>query len=143
MKIRKGKVKQMFVNTLKTMTRTYKNNGQHCEQRFAYTMTGEMVKADNHKGGADVLNYQVKSFRATVCKGENLDNFFTEYAEAERIAFVDDEANLWYDLSKEEFRQFIGQFAELTRESAKNGGTAKYRLNRQYRQQREWLRDRT
>ena len=117
----------------------YKNNGQRAEYLHAFELTGVACKADNHKGGADVKNYQVKSFRATVCKGESLDNFFQEYADAERVAFVDEENAKWYDLSKEEFREFIEKFAEACRESAKNGGAKKFRLNRQFRQQREWL----
>jgi hypothetical protein len=130
----------MNANILKECERVYKNNGQHAEYRFAYTLTGEHRKADNHKGGADVGIYQVKSFRATVCHGESLENIFKEYEDAEKFAFVDDEENVWYELTKEEFVEFAKTFAVLTRDSAKNGGKAKYQLNRQYRQQREWFR---
>ena len=130
----------MTANILKECERVYKNNGQHAEYRLAYTLTGEHRKADNHKGGADVGIYQVKSFRATLCHGDNLNNILEEYADAERFAFVDDEENMWYDLTKEEFVEFAKAIATLTRDSAKNGGKVKYQLNRQYRQQREWFR---
>ena len=54
--------------TLKALERTYKNNGQHAEQVFRYTMCGKVCKADNREG-ADYQDIQIKSSRATVCKG--------------------------------------------------------------------------
>ena len=143
------KVKQMFANRFSTDTARamsacpYINKGQRAEYMLALELTGQTRKADNRKGGADVLNYQVKSFRATLCKGNDLSQILVEYAEAERFAFVDEETAEWYDLSKAEFMEFASVFAELTKDSAKNGGKSKYRLNRQGRQQRDWLRDRT
>ena len=139
----------MFANSYSTdSTRAmvacpYKNIGQRAEYLHALELTGKACKASNARGGADVLTYQVKTFRATVCKGSDLDNFFTEYADAARVAFVDEENALWYDLSKEEFRAFIGLFAEPDNESHKNGSTPKFRLNRQYKAQRNWLRCKT
>lgn len=139
----------MFANRFSTNTARamsacpYVNKGQRAEYMLALELTGEARKADNRKGGADVNIYQVKSFRATLCKGNDLNAILVEYASAERFAFVDEEDAEWYDLSKAEFMEFARQFAELTKDSAKNGGKEKYRLNRQGRQQREWLRDRT
>lgn len=48
--------------------RVYANNGQHQEQAVRFTLTGEIVKADNlpHDLGADVLNYQVKGKSLTL-----------------------------------------------------------------------------
>ena len=119
--------------------RVYKNNGQEAERLFALTLTGENRKADNHKGGADVGIYQVKSFRATVCKGYDIEQIKVEYANAERFAFVDIEEEVWYDLSVEQFVEFAKQFKELTRESKSNGGKEKIRLNRRINEQRAWL----
>lgn len=130
----------MKINSLAKCDRIYKNNGQHAEYRFGYTLNGVGARANNRKGGADVGIYQVKSFRATLCHGDDLNAIYDEYAEAERFAFVDDEENVWYDLSKDEFMEFAKTFAMLTRDSSKNGGKAKYQLNRQYNAQREWLR---
>ena len=129
----------MTINLLTACTRVYANNGQHAEYRLAYTLTGEHRKADNKKGGADVGIYQVKSFRATLCHGDNIENLLVEYAAAERFAFVDDEKNLWYDLDKAEFLEFAKAFGEKTRDSQRNGGKVKIRLNRQTEKQRAWL----
>lgn len=129
----------MTANRLAECERIYKNNGQHAEYRLAYTLTGEHRKADNRKGGADVGIYQVKSFGATVCHGNNINAVLDEYADAERFAFVDNEKNVWYDMSKAEFLAFAKAFAVLTRDSEKNGGKEKYRLNKQIRLQREWF----
>ena len=51
----------------------YHNHGQNAEQSVRFTLTGE-AKADNvrYDLGADCLNYQIKSARATICKGDNL-----------------------------------------------------------------------
>ena len=133
----------MNAYTLTPHERIYKNNGQQAEIDLAYTLTGETRKADNRKGGADVGIYQVKSFRATVCKGESLENILSEYAEAERFAFVDRDEKTWYDLSKTEFLEFAQRFAQATTESKLNGGGKKFRLNQQFRQQREWLRSKS
>ena len=140
----------MFANPFKTdIARAceecpYKNNGgQRAEYVLNIELFGTARKADNRKGGADVGVYQVKSFRATLCHGEDLQAILVEYKDAERFAFVDLEEAVWYDMSKAEFMEFARQFAELTKDSARNGGKTKYRLNRQGRQQREWLRDRT
>lgn len=130
----------MNANPLANCERIYKNNGQHAEYRFGFTLNGEGARANNRKGGADVSVYQVKSFRATVCHGNDLSAIFEEYADAERFAFVDDEENVWYDMSKDEFVKFAKAFAVLTRDSKKNGGKVKYQLNRQFKQQREWFR---
>lgn len=119
--------------------RVYKNNGQEAERLFALTLTGENRKADNKKGGADVGIYQVKSFRATVCKGHDIEQILVEYEKAERFAFVDIEEMVWYDLSKIEFVRFAEAFKELTRESKSNGGKEKIRLNRRINEQRAYL----
>lgn len=109
-------------------TRQYKNNGQHMEQWTRYTLTGEIAKADNleHNAGTDCLTYQIKSARATVCKGTDIRAYLatdkaTEYiyATATGIAYV---------MSQVEYIEFVEMFATVTRESASNGGAVKTRL---------------
>lgn len=125
------------------LERVYKNNGQHLEYCLRM-MFNQPAKADNRKGGADIMidgiGYQVKGFRATLCHGENLDNIAVEYAEADGFIFGDLETETAYIMNKVEFLQFAASFAEVTRESAKNGGTAKIRLNRKIEEQRAYLR---
>ena len=108
--------------------REYANNGQHMEQWTRYTLTGERAKADNlpHDKGADCMGYQIKSARATVCKGRDLIAYLAEdratayiYATAEGIA---------YEMNKAEYIAFVAEFGTLTRESSKNGGAEKIRL---------------
>lgn len=129
----------MFKNTLKIHKPLYKNAGQQAEVNLSFTLYDRPKKADNNKGGADVGTYQVKTFRATVCKGTDPRNVLEEYKDAERFAFVDSEKAVWYDLSKDEFLEFVRAFARIERESNKNGGAEKLRLNGRKQEQREWL----
>lgn len=108
--------------------RQYKNNGQHMEQWTRFTLTGETAKADNlaHDKGADCLGYQIKSARATVCKGTDIRAYLatdmaTEYiyATAEGIAYV---------MTRIEYIEFVEMFGTITRESTANGGAEKIRL---------------
>lgn len=126
-------------NLINDNKKVYKNNGQEAERLFALTLTGEARKADNNKGGADVGIYQVKSFRATMCKGNDIEQIRIEYKEAKRFAFVDTEENTWYELTIEEMIVFAKVFGEVTRESTKNGGKEKIRLNRRFTEQRAYL----
>jgi hypothetical protein len=108
--------------------RQYKNNGQHMEQWTRFTLTGETTKADNlaHDKGADCLGYQIKSARATVCKGTNIREYLapdvaTEYiyATANGVAYV---------MTRVEYIEFVEIFGTVTRESTANGGAEKIRL---------------
>ena len=108
--------------------RQYKNNGQHMEQWTRFTLTGETAKADNlaHDKGADCLGYQIKSARATVCKGTDIRAYLatdmaTEYiyATADGIAYV---------MTRVEYIEFVEMFGTVTRESTANGGAEKIRL---------------
>jgi hypothetical protein len=106
----------------------YKNHGQASQQLFAYTLTGERQKADNipHDKGADVLHYQVKSARATVCKGTDIKAYLAtdmaiEYAYIAKNGIA-------YIMSRTEYIEFVEVFGTVTRESTKNGGAEKIRL---------------
>ena len=108
--------------------RQYKNNGQHMEQWTRFTLTGENAKADNiaHDKGADCLGYQIKSARATVCKGTDIRAYLATdkatayiYATADGIAYV---------MTRVEYIEFVEMFGTVTRESTANGGTEKIRL---------------
>ena len=108
--------------------RQYRNNGQHAEQWFRYTMTGEIAKADNlpHDKGADCMGYQIKSARATVCKGTDLTAYLTT-DKATTYAYVTLEG-IAYIMTKTEYIAFVELFGTVTRESTKNGGAKKIRL---------------
>ena len=122
------------------LDRQYKYNGQEAERIFRYTMTGEITKADNlaHNLGTDCLNYQVKSARATVCKGRDIEAYLAE-DKATEFAYVSADLTKAYIMSKTEYITFVKAFGTVTRESAKNGGHEKTRLKAEGREMREWL----
>ena len=120
-------------------TRQYANDGQHLQQLFNYAMTGEVVKADNlpYWKGADVLHYQVKSARATVCKGLNLASHLAK-DKALEYAYISKQ-EIAYIMSPAEYTDFVKAFGTVTRESAKNGGAEKIRLKHESKEMLEWL----
>lgn len=130
----------MTVINLATLDRQYKNNGQEAERIFRYTMTGEIAKADNlpHNLGADCLHYQVKSARATVCRGRDLLAYLAE-DKATEFAYVSADFSKAYIMSRNEYVEFATKFGTLTRESAKNGGHEKIRFKAEGAEMREWL----
>ena len=135
----------MFVKTLlKENAPKYNNNGQQAEREVRYTLTGKWYNADNRKGGADCNGYQVKSFRATVCNGTTLNGIAEEYADVDGFIFADRETEQMFVMTADEWFDFCKVFAEADNGSkTSNGAKAKIRLNRQFKAQREWLRDRT
>jgi len=117
----------------------YANHGQNAEQSVRFTLTGEVCKADNlrHDLGADCLNFQIKSARATVCKGTNLTAYLdTDVSTAYIYATKDGTA---YIMNRAEYERFCEKFARVAIESAKNGGHAKLRLGHESKEMKEWL----
>lgn len=130
----------MTTIALATTERLYKNNGQEAERVFRFTMTGELAKADNlpHDLGADCLGYQVKSARATVCRGTDILAYLaTDKATA--YAYVSADFTTAYLMTKAEYIAFVNEFGTITTESAKNGGHTKIRLKAEGKEMREWL----
>ena len=117
----------------------YTNHGQDAEQSVRFTLTGEIAKADNlrHDLGADCLNFQIKSARATVCKGTDLDAYLDRDASTAYIYATED--GTAYIMNRAEYTAFIKAFGTVTRESQKNGGTEKIRLGHETAKMREWL----
>lgn len=120
--------------------RRYKNNGQHAEMVFKYTMTGKIVKADNtpYTVSGDYDDIQIKSARATVCKGADLDKHL-QADTAKRYAYVMDDFSVAYIMSKAEYKQFVEEFGTITRESPKNGSSEKIRLRYETDTMKKWL----
>ena len=132
--------------TVKNRERVYRNNGQHAEY-CVRCMFGADTRADNRAGGADIvidgIGYQIKSFRATACRGADAENVLKDYADADGFMFVDIENEIAYTMSPAEFIEFVKRFGEISRESSgKNGGHIKIRLNRKFTEQREYLKER-
>lgn len=120
--------------------RTYRNNGQHLEQVVRFNLTGEISKADNRKATecGDCLDYQIKSARATICKGTDIKAHLDSDA-ATAYIYVTAEL-VGYTMSKAEYLEFTTEFATLTRESKANGGAEKMRLKSESKAMLEWLR---
>jgi hypothetical protein len=118
------------------------NNGQSKEYITRFNLTGEISKADNRKATecGDCLGFQIKSARATICKGTDIKAHIESdaaigyiYVTAELVA---------YTMSKAEYLEFATEFATLTRESTKNGGSEKMRFKSESKALIEWLRAR-
>ena len=120
------------ISLSQTMIRNYSNNGQHAEQLYRYTMTGKVLKADNkpYYLGADLGDVQVKSARATICNGTDLDAHLAQ-DKADRYAWVTADFSTAYIMTKAEYRIFAETFAEVTTGSkGSNGGKVKMRFRR-------------
>ena len=126
--------------TLATLERTYRNNGQHAEQVARFTLLDEIAKADNrpHAEATDVFDIQLKSARATVCKGTDLESYIYEDA-ATRFAYILADFSAMYVMSRSEWLEFCREFSTETRESTKNGSAPKLRLKHESKAMREWL----
>ena len=120
--------------------RMYTNNGQHLEQIFRYNMNKKICKADN-RPGADYEDIQIKSARATICKGTDIESHIKNDV-AKRYVYIT-KSLVAYEMSKKEYLEFVIKFATLTRESTKNGGQEKMRLKTESKEMLEWLRVRT
>ena len=131
------------INLNNHIERQYKNNGQHAEQVMRFTLTGEICKADNlrHDLGGDVLDIQVKSAKATVCKGFDIRKYLAVDG-ANRFAYVTKDFAKAYVMSKSEYIEFCEQFATRTHESQKNGGGEKLRLLDESKRMLDWFAER-
>lgn len=130
----------MRVITLQQIERQYKNNGQHAEQTARFTLTGQIEKADNrpHTAGGDCLDIQIKSARATVCKGTDLSAYLALDG-AKSYGYVTADFQSMYLMDRAEYIEFVGMFGTVTRESKANGGSAKIRLKHESKELIEWL----
>lgn len=126
-----------------TIERQYKNNGQHAEQVIRFTLTGEICKADNlrHDLGGDVLDIQVKSAKATVCKGYDLDAYLAVDG-ANRYAFVTKDFATAYIMSRDEYKEFVGEFGYKSHDSQKNGGRETIKLFDESKRMMAWFAER-
>lgn len=125
---------------LLTIARTYKNNGQHAEQKARFTLTGKIEKADNKPftAGGDCGDIQIKSARATVCHGTDIKAHIAMDG-ASRYGYVNADFSVMYLMSPAEWLEFASLFGTVTRESKKNGGAVKIRLKTESKEMREWL----
>lgn len=117
----------------------YANHGQNAEQSIRYHFTGKIEKADNlpHNLGGDMGDYQIKSARATVCKGTDVKSYLDNDGAKAYIYGTND--GIGYIMNRPTYEKFIGLFGTITRESKKNGGAEKIRLKSESKAMLEWL----
>lgn len=117
----------------------YTNHGQDAEQSIRFKLTGEITKADNvrHDLGSDCLSFQIKSARATVCKGTDLGAYLDLDASSAYI-YGDKNGTAWV-MNRAEYTEFCNEFAVPTTESSKNGGGPKLRLKSESSKMIAWL----
>jgi hypothetical protein len=122
-----------------TYLNNYRNHGQDAEQSVRYALTGEILKADNLKfdKGSDVLNFQIKSARATICKGTDLEKYLSLDASTAYIYAT--KKGVAYIMSRTEYIAFVKAFGTVTTESEKNGGAKKIRLGHETKALLDWL----
>ena len=106
----------------------YTNHGQNAEQSIRYALTGVIARADNlaHNRGADCEDYQIKSARASICKGTDLLAYLATDKANEYIYGTKD--GTAYIMSRAEYIDFVRVFGTETNESGKNGNGRKIRL---------------
>ena len=126
----------MYAKNLIQIPQIYSNDGQHKEQMYRYTVTGKLCKADN-KRGADCEGVQIKSARATICKGTDIAAFVAA-DDATAYAYVSNEG-VAYVMTPAEYTEFATLFATATQESTKNGGAVKMRFKSEGRALMEYL----
>lgn len=133
----------MVAIQMANIPRTYKNAGQHAEQVARYTLTGRVERADNKPAaaGGDCGDIQIKSARATVCKGTDI-KAHLEHDGAKRYGYVTADFTMMYLMNPTEYVNFVEKFGTVTRESKQNGGAEKLRLKSEGKEMREWLTER-
>ena len=120
-----------YIN-LTQIERTYKNHGQHCEQMFAYTITGEIRKHDSKRFDVDSdipeIKCSVKSAGFTLSqrvngetKEEQIADFFNRSV-SKVYAYVTKDFQTAVMMNKTEFEYFLREFCSMTTASQKCGG---------------------
>lgn len=116
----------------------YKNHGNNAEYACGAFYGVEATPNNrSHKLGGDVLGFQVKSARATVCEGLDFSAYLAEDA-ADSFIYVT-KSFKGYVMSRSEYAEFINQFAAPALSSKKNGEKPVLRLRHESRKMLEWL----
>jgi len=117
---------------------TYKNSGNNKE--YACGLYFGIKATPNNKpatAGGDVLDIQVKSSHASICKGTDL-NEHLALDGANRYAYITNDF-LMYLMNKEMYKLFVEKFSYIDTDSKKNGGAKKIRLRNESEKMLEWL----
>lgn len=137
-----------YVN-LTQIERIYKNHGQHCEQMFAYTITGEIRKHDNKRfdKASDIpeIDCSVKSEGFTLSqrlvgetKEEQIADFFNRSV-SKVYAYVTKNFQTAVIMNKAEFEYFLREFCSITTASQKCGGMKVLKMRSESKAVRAYL----
>ena len=99
-------------------------------------MTGEIQKADNHKGAPDIDNIQIKTDRATLAINQELQSYIAGNT-AEIFAYVTRDLTKAYIMDKLEFLRFASSFITYDYDSQTKQG--KTRLKTEGNRMRAYL----
>ena len=108
------------------------NKGEQVEWRVGYELTGEPSERNNKPAtaGGDVLDWQVKSPKASLTEQDNCNGYIFGFADAD----------YFFEMNKAEFEEFLIQFSYIDRDS--KSGKAKIRIKNDSSKMRKWLLDR-
>lgn len=108
------------------------NKGEQVEWRVGYELTGEPSERNNKPAtaGGDVLDWQVKSPKASMVEQDNCEGYIFGFADAD----------YFFEMNKAEFEEFLAQFSYIDRDS--KTGKAKVRIKNDSSKMRKWLMDR-
>lgn len=116
------------LNACPTAPENY-NNGHKVEWNVGFALTGTPSKANNKPAeeGGDVLDWQVKSPKATLTGRDNCNGYIFGFADAD----------FFYEMSKDEFADFIAEFGYMDRDSKTK--KEKMRIKSDSTKMRKWL----
>ena len=105
------------------------NKGEAVEWRVGFDKTG-IPSARNNKpasAGGDVLDWQVKSPKASLTGKDNCNGYIFGFADSD----------YYYEMSISEFEQFVTEYGYVDRDS--RSGKSKIRIKNDSKKMREWL----
>lgn len=105
------------------------NRGERVEWAIGYALTGEPSARNNKpaQAGGDVLDWQVKSPKASLTGRDNCNGYI--------FGFADEP--YFYEMSHEEFERFLEEFSYMDKDS--KNGNAKRRIRDDSKKMRDWL----
>ena len=104
------------------------NKGEQVEWRVGYELPGEPSERNNKPAtaGGDVLDWQVKSPKASLTEQDNCGGYIFGFADADYFCEMD----------KAEFEEFLTQVSYIDRDS--KTGKAKVRIKNDSSKMRKW-----
>jgi len=105
------------------------NKGEQVEWNVGYALTGKPSERNNKpaQNGGDVLDWQVKSPKASLTGRDNCNGYIFGFADAD----------YFYEMSIKEFEKFVNAFGYIDRDS--RNGKEKIRIKGDSKKMREWL----